>query len=394
MPDLHEYKELESRYLMPTYARSDVAVVSGSGATFTDADGCRYIDFGSGIGVNCLGSADKEWAQAVGAQAATLAHCSNLYYNPVQIAFARELCQATGFSKAFLCNSGAEANEALIKLARKYACDTYGDSRPTIVALDNSFHGRTVTTLSATGQADFHRFFGPFTEGFRFTPANDIASMEKALSGDVCAVLLEAIQGEGGVLPLDAQFVQKTAELAKSRGILLLFDEVQTGVGRTGRFFGFEHFGVRADAVSLAKALGGGLPIGALLCSEALGGVLSAGTHGSTFGGNPVACAGGRVVLSRVAKPEFLSAVAEKGEYIAGRLRKMPGVKNIRGMGLMIGFEIEGVSAKAAAAQLLSRGLVILTAKTALRMLPPLVITRGEIDEGLAILEEDIAQGM
>lgn len=384
---LETWKSLEKEFLMPTYARFDAAFVSGRGAAFTDVSGKRFVDFTSGIGVNSLGTADPEWVKAVSEQAAALAHCSNLFYSPVQISLAKELCGATGFSKAFLCNSGAEANEGLLKLARKYSSDKTGGKRPVVVTLENSFHGRTLATLAATGQENFHRHFGPFPAGFRHTPANDIGAMDKALSEDVCAVLLEAVQGEGGVRPLDPSFVQKTAELAKSRGILLLFDEVQTGAGRTGKFCAYENFGVRADAVSLAKGLGGGLPVGAVLCREELGGVLSAGDHGTTFGGNPVVCAGARVVIKRLTQPGFLDEVARKGEYVKNRLAGMPGVQNIRGIGLMLGFDFAAVPAKAAAAELLRRGLCILTAKDSMRMLPPLVITREGLDEGLAILE-------
>jgi acetylornithine/N-succinyldiaminopimelate aminotransferase len=391
MAEFDKVKQQCDKNVMNTYARFDVALVSGKGATAKDADGKSYIDFGSGIGVNVLGYADGGWCTAVAQQAQKLAHISNLYYSPVQAQLAELLCGITGFEKIFFCNSGAEANEGLIKVARKYSFDKYGKGRATIVTLHNSFHGRTVTTLAATGQDAFHNYFFPFTEGFKFATPNDFDSAEAAFTGDVCGIILEGVQGEGGVYPLDTEFVKKVAALAKHKDILLMFDEVQTGIGRTGKFFAHEHFGVSPDAVSCAKALAGGLPMGAVLCSKKLSGVLGAGTHGTTFGGGPMVCAGAIEVLTRVSKPEFLESVNEKSSYIRQSLLKIKGVGNIRGLGLMLGFEAEGVSSKDVAKKAAEKGLLILTAKTALRMLPPLVITHDEIDIGLSILAEAIA---
>lgn len=394
MTRFDEIKAQQDKYVMNTYSRFDVALVSGHGATALDADGKKYIDFGSGIGVNVLGYADPGWCAAVSEQAAKLTHISNLYYSPVQAKLAQTLCTASGFAKVFFCNSGAEANEGIIKLARKYSFDKYGSDRNTIVTLSGSFHGRTVTTLSATGQDVFHNYFFPFTEGFKYAEANDTDSMADALTDDVCAVLLEGIQGEGGVLPLEPEFVAKTAELAKEKDVLLLFDEVQTGIGRTGKLFSFEHFGVRPDAVSCAKALAGGLPMGAVLCSEKLGEVLGPGTHATTFGGTPLVCAAAGEVIGRVTAPGFLEKVAVKGEYIRQRLVKMKGVGNVRGLGMMIGFDPRGAKAKDIAVKAAENGLLVLTAKSAVRLLPPLVITRGETDEGLEILEKTICQAL
>jgi acetylornithine/N-succinyldiaminopimelate aminotransferase len=390
MKNLEYIKSTEHEYLMPTYGRFEVAIESGKGATLTDIDGKSYIDFGSGIGVNSLGYADEKWVNAVSDQASKLAHISNLYYNPIQIELAKLLCEKSGFSKVFFANSGAEANEGMIKIARKYSFDKYGRDRATIVSLINSFHGRTITTLSATGQESFHNYFFPFTEGFKLAEASNIESLKLACTKDVCAILLESIQGEGGVMPLDADFVAQTAEFAKQNDILLMFDEVQTGIGRTGKLFGFEHYNVSPDVISVAKGLAGGLPMGAVLCSEALGNVLNAGMHGTTFGGNAICSAGAIEVLNRVANAEFLEQVCKKGEYIVNRIKKIPSVKNIRGKGLMLGFEIEGIDSKKAAIALVQMGLLILTAKNVLRMLPPLVITQEEIDKGLSILEEYI----
>ena len=386
MSHFETIRDKVNNHVMNTYSRFDVALESGRGATARDADGKTYIDFGSGIGVNVLGYADEGWIAAVTAQARKLAHISNLYYSPVQAQLAEMLCQITGFGRVFFANSGAEANEGIIKLARKYSFDKYGKGRSTIVTLENSFHGRTVTTLSATGQDVFHQYFFPFTEGFKFARVNDIDGIRTAFTDDVCAVLLEAVQGEGGVYPLDPAFVTEVAALAKEKDILLLFDEVQTGIGRTGTFFAFEQYGVSPDAVSCAKAIAGGLPMGAVLCTERLAGVLTPGTHAATFGGNPLACAAAVEVVGRVSKPAFLAQVKEKSAYIRQKLREIDGVHSIRGLGLMIGFEVEGVDSHEAAVKAAENGLLILTAKTALRMLPPLVITKDEIDRGLAIL--------
>lgn len=373
--------------LMPTYGRFPVELDHGRGAVAIDTNGKEYIDFGSGIGVNALGYCDPGWVQAVGKQAARLQHTSNLYDNPVQTAFARELCAAAGMARVFLCNSGAEANECALKLARKYSFDKYGEGRNTVITLENSFHGRTVTTLAATGQAAFHQYFYPFTEGFRYLPANDLAAMEQALDGTVCAVLLECVQGEGGVMPLDPAYLRGVRELCSDRDVLLLIDEVQTGAGRTGRFLACEHADVRPDVVTLAKGLGGGLPIGACLCIEALGSVLSSGTHGSTFGGNPVACAAGRYMLTRLTDPALLAEVEEKGVYLRARLEALPHVTQVRGLGMMLGAVLDGAEAKDVAARCVQAGLLILTAKTLLRLLPPLNITKEEMDQGLERLE-------
>ena len=384
---LDEIQKQHDAALMPTYGRFPVALASGHGATAIDVEGRAYIDFGSGIGVNALGYCDEGWVRAMQEQAAALQHISNLYYSPVQVQFAAELCAATGMGRVFLCNSGAEANECAIKLARKYSFDKYGKGRSTIVGLENSFHGRTLTTLSATGQDVFHQYFFPFTEGFSFAKAGDLDSLKDKLDGSVCAVLLECVQGEGGVVALDKAYVQAVQALCRERDVLLLVDEVQTGAGRTGTFLACEQLGLQPDVVTMAKGLGGGLPIGACLCTQALGGVMSAGMHGSTFGGNPVACAAGRYMLSRLTQPAFLEEVACKGAAIRQRLAAMPHVREVRGMGMMIGVVLDAGTARAVAEDCLQNGLLILTAKTLLRLLPPLNITREELDKGLSILE-------
>jgi acetylornithine/N-succinyldiaminopimelate aminotransferase len=394
---LSKFEEIKSavdKYVMNTYARFDIAIASGKGATAKDADGRTYIDFGSGIGVNALGFCDDGWVKAISSQAATLTHVSNLYYNSLQGELGKLLCGLTGMGRVFYANSGAEANEGLFKLARKYSFDKYGKGRSTIVSLINSFHGRTVTTLAATGQEIFHNYFFPFTEGFKYVEAGSVKGLEEALTGDVCAIILEAVQGEGGICPLGKDFVAAASSLAKEKDVLLLFDEVQAGVGRTGKLYAYEHFGVTPDAFSTSKALAGGLPMGAFLCTERLSDVLGSGTHASTFGGGPIVCAGAIEILSRVSKPEFLKEVGEKGEYLKAGLARIKGVGEIRGLGLMIGAELVGAQAKDVAAKACENGLLILTAKTALRLLPPLVITKEEIDKGLAILEKTISDSV
>ena len=375
---------------MPTYARFPVAIVSGQNATAFDTEGKTYTDFTSGIGVNCLGYADKTWASAVSLQAMAVQHTSNLYYNPVQAELAQKLCEVSGMGRVFFSNSGAEANECCIKLARKYGADTLKIQKPEIVTLKNSFHGRTVTTLAATGQDVFHEQFQPLTEGF-VSAETTMAGVTGSVNANTCAVLVELIQGEGGVVPLSRNFVQDLRAFCTKKKILLMVDEVQTGVGRTGEFYCYQSYGIMPDVISSAKALAGGLPMGACLCREELGTVLGPGMHGSTFGGNPVACAGALVVLERVANADFLREVREKGEYFTKKLRAMDGISEVRGMWLMIGAKPEKSTAAAIAGKCVENGLLILTAKDMLRLLPPLTITKAEADRGLAILSKVLA---
>ena len=301
-----QIKEQDHMYVLPTYGRVDAALVKGQNARAWDVDGKEYIDFTAGIGVNALGYSDPEWAAAVAEQAGKIQHLCNYYYSPENTALAQELSEASGMAKAFFCNSGAEANECAIKVARKY-----GEKRGAykIVTLHNSFHGRTLTTLAATGQEGFHKDFLPLTEGFVYAEAGDLAGIEALLDGSVCGVLLEMVQGEGGVIPMDESFVQGLAQLCKEKDVLLLVDEVQTGVGRTGSFFAYQGYGVEPDVVTCAKGIAGGLPMGACLVSERLGDILKPGMQGSTFGGNPIASAGARVVVRRVSAPAFLESV-------------------------------------------------------------------------------------
>lgn len=385
-----QIKQDENQYMMHTYGRFNTAIESGNGATATDVDGKEYIDFTTGIGVNSLGYCDEGWVKAVTQQLNKVQHISNLYYSPIQIECAKQICTRSGFDKVFFGNSGAEANECAIKLARKYSFDKYEKGRNEIIALKNSFHGRTVTTLSATGQDVFHQYFFPFTEGFVFADANDLDSVKALVNDKTCAVMIELIQGEGGVMPLDKEFVLGVEKLCRDNDLVLIIDEVQTGIGRTGKLYCFENYGISPDVVTSAKGLGGGLPFGACLCDKKLANVLGAGTHGTTFGGNPVACAGAVEVLNRVDDPEFLAEVVKKGEYIREKLLKLDAVEQVRGIGMMIGIVLKKDNAKEVAAKCVENGLLILTAKNLLRMLPPLNISYEDIDKGLAILEESL----
>ena len=384
-------KEKDLKYIMHTYGRYDVALKSGKGAVAYDEDGKRYIDVSSGIGVNSLGYCDEGWVRAVSAQAGTLQHMSNYFYCAQAADLAEKLCRLTGLAKVCFGNSGAEANECAIKIARKYSFDKYGKDRNEIITMQNSFHGRTVTTLSATGQEVFHNFFFPFTEGFKFAEPNDFEALENAVSDKTCAVMLEVVQGEGGVNILDKAYVRAVEKLCRERDILLIIDEVQTGVGRTGRLFAHEHYGVKPDLMTVAKGIGGGLPIGLCMCGEKLKDVMSPSTHGTTFGANPVVCAGANYVLDTVANEDFLNAVEEKGRYLEERLLKLDGVKSVRRLGLMVGIETDA-DAHDTAAKCVANGLLIITAKELLRMLPPLTITKDELDEALEILEKTLKE--
>ncbi|MBQ1616314.1 MAG: aspartate aminotransferase family protein [Ruminococcus sp.] len=384
-------KQLDQQYIMHTYGRYDVALKSGKGVVAYDEDGKKYIDVSSGIGVNCLGYCDEGWVAAVTKQAQTIQHMSNYFYSEQAGRLAEKLCTLTGMSKICFGNSGAEANECAIKIARKYSFDKYGAGRNEIITLRNSFHGRTVTTLSATGQDVFHNFFFPFTEGFSFVEAGDMDVFKQAVTDKTCAVMLEMIQGEGGVNILDKDYVNALVSYCKKNDLVVIVDEVQTGIGRTGKLFAFQNYGVQPDLVTMAKGLGGGLPIGVCMCGEKLSGVMTPSTHGSTFGANPVVCAGANYVLDTVADENFLAAVREKGDYLEKKLRELPDVKNVRRMGLMVGIEIEG-DAHDIAAKCVQNGLLIITAKDVLRMLPPLIITKEEIDEAVCILKSTLEE--
>lgn len=385
-------KEKDLKYIMHTYGRYDVALKSGKGAVAYDENGKKYIDVSSGIGVNSLGYCNDGWVQAVTKQAGTIQHMSNYFYSEQSSNLAEKLCTLTGLSRVCFGNSGAEANECAIKIARKYSFDKYGEGRNGIITLKNSFHGRTVTTLSATGQDVFHNYFFPFTEGFSYVEAGDMNALKNAVNKNTCAVMLELIQGEGGVNILDKDYVQSLVKFCNENDILVIVDEVQTGIGRSGKLFAFENYEILPDLVTVAKGLGGGLPIGLCMCGEKLKDVMSPSTHGTTFGANPVVCAGANYVLDTITADGFLGEVNKKGAYIEEKVLKFENVKNVRRMGLMIGIELKSGNAHDIAVKCVENGLLIITAKDLLRMLPPLVITYDEIDEALKILENTLKE--
>ncbi len=383
-------KELDNEYVMHTYARFPLIIDHGEGATLYDDEGKKYIDFTSGIGVSSIGYGNEKQAKAIAEQASKLCHISNLWYTEPCAKLAEQLVKKSGMGgRVFFGNSGAEANEGMVKLARKYSHDTTGDEdRSNIVTLLNSFHGRTITTLKATGQDHFHEFFMPFTPGFSYVPANDLEALKAEVNDKTCAVMMELIQGEGGVMPLDKEYVQQVAAYCKENNLLLLIDEVQTGIGRTGKFFCYQNYDIQPDVVSFAKGVAGGLPMGGFICSEALKDVMTPGSHGSTFGGNPVAAASANVVMETVTD-ELLEEVEAKGKYIRETIASWNSdvITGIKGLGLMIGIGLDGINNKDLAKALMDRGLLTLTAgQNVLRLLPPLVITKEELDEGLAIM--------
>ena len=386
-----QIKALDHSSVMQTYGRFDVVIDHGSGSTLYTPEGKKYIDFASGIGVNSVGYGDPRWIKAVTEQAAKLQHISNLYYSEPYARLADRLCRRTGMADVFFANGGGEANEGLIKLARKYSFDKYGSGRATIITLLDSFHGRTITTLKATGQEVFHNYFFPFTEGFRYAAPNDIDTLKAQAGDDVCAVMLELVQGEGGVMPLDRDYIAAVKALCDANDWLLLVDEVQTGVGRTGTMFAFQQYDILPDACSFAKGIAGGLPMSGIMANEKCRGVLTPGTHATTFGGNPV-CAAAACAVQDILTDEVLDAVKEKGAYLRAEIEKMasPAVSGTRGLGLMIGITLnEGYSNKELAGKLMEAGLLVLTAgQNVIRLLPPLVITREEMDKGLDILRQ------
>lgn len=382
----------DEHYVLPTYARNPLVLEQGAGMVAQSPEGQQYLDFTSGIGVNSLGYCDPDWAAAVAKQAARLQHTSNLYYTGPCAKLAKKLCARTGLDKVFFANSGAEANEGAIKAARKYSFDKYGPGRETVITLVNSFHGRTLATLTATGQEGFHQYFGPFNGGFAYAPADDLAALQAMIDEHTCAVMMELVQGEGGVCALDPDYVHAVRALCREKDLLLIVDEVQTGVGRTGTFLCAEHYGFTPDIVTLAKGLGGGLPIGAVLLSEKAAAGMGPGTHGSTFGGNPVVCAGANVVLDKL-DDDFMQNVNDRAAQLRSGLAKLPYVKSVSGIGLMVGVEFEpGVRAADVLAACREQGLLVLTAKTRLRLLPPLILTAADVDKALDILRRVLSE--
>ncbi len=381
-----DIKQLDQQYIAGTYARFPLQIASGKGALLTDEQGKEYIDLASGIAVNTFGASDPVWAQAVTQQINTLQHTSNLYYTEPCVKLAQMLCQKTGMKKVFFSNSGAEANECAIKAARLYAAGKKGKEYYTIITLQNSFHGRTITTLAATGQDSFHEDFTPLTQGFVYCPANDVQALTALVAEHPCAaIMMEPVQGEGGVVPLTQEFVKAARSLCDAHDLVLIMDEVQTGNGRTGSLYAYMQFGITPDVVSTAKGLAGGLPLGATLLGEKLQNVFTPGSHGSTFGGNPVCCAGAISVLSRLDR-ELMAQVQEKSRYLFQELQAADGVKSVTGMGLMIGVET-AKEAGQVVAECMAQGVLVIKAKTKVRLLPPLNISMEQLAKAVAVLK-------
>ena len=386
-----EYMEKDGLYVANTYKRFPVEIVSGKGSTLTDAQGKTYTDLGSGIGVTIFGAADEAWKSAVIDQLGKVQHTSNLYYTHPCVTLAEMLCQRTGMKKVFFSNSGAEANECAIKAARKYAAEKKGKDCYTIVTLENSFHGRTLTTLAATGQEHYHELFQPLTPGFVSTPANDLDALRQLFDTvKVAGLLMECVQGEGGVIPLTAEFVQGAAALCKERDVVLMFDEVQVGNGRSGALYAYMNFGVEPDVVSTAKGLAGGLPLGATLLGEKVQNVLGFGDHGSTFGGNPACCAGAVNVLSRIDE-ELLASVREKSKAVFASLEGAPGIESVTGMGLMIGVKTKKPAGDVVNA-CIQKGVLCLTAADKVRLLPALNIPMEQLMAAVEVIKEAAAE--
>ena len=385
-------QEKDKKYVAGTYARFPVELISGKGSRVVDTDGKEYIDLGSGIAVTAFGIADDVWQKAVSEQAGKLQHTSNLYYTEPCAALAEMLCEKTGMKKVFFGNSGAEANECAIKLARKYAAEKKGDDTYTIVTMKNGFHGRTLTTLAATGQEHYHELFQPLTPGFVHAEPNDLADFERTVSENkVAGVLLECVQGEGGVNVLDRDYLRGIAEICACEDIILMIDEVQTGNGRTGTLYAYMQYGIQPDVVTTAKGLGGGLPIGACLMGEKVESVLGFGDHGSTFGGNPVCAAGACSILSRI-DDALLEDVKKKGEYIRASLEGAAGVKRVSGLGLMIGVEPEEKPAGEIVKKCMQNGVLCLTAKNKVRLLPALNIPMEDLKTAVEVLRAAFAE--
>ncbi len=384
-------QQADKQYVAPTYARYPISIVKGEGSLVYDEAGKEYIDMGSGIGVTSFGVCDPIWREAVTRQLGLVQHMSNLYYTRPCARLAEQLCMATGMKKVFFSNSGAEANECAIKVARKYAAEKKGADHFTIITLTNSFHGRTLTTLAATGQDKFHALFQPLTPGFVHTPANDLdALIQTARANKTAGILLECVQGEGGVIPLEPDFVRGVADYAQKNDIVLMIDEVQTGNGRTGSLYAYMQYGITPDVVSTAKGLGGGLPLGATLLSEKVEHVLSPGDHGSTFGGNPVACAGALSIVERLT-PAFLEEVKEKSAYVFEALQGAEGIAGVSGMGLMIGVKTVRPAADVIR-DCMEAGILPLSAKDKVRLLPALNIPMEHLKKAIDILKDVCAR--
>ena len=389
--DFKNIKTNDKEYIANTYARFDLGIAEGHGVNCTSHEGVKYLDLTSGIGVNSLGFCDNDWANAVAKQASVLNHTSNLFFTTPMLELAKKLSDKTGCKKVFFANSGAEANEGAIKTARKYSQEKYGEYKTDILTLVDSFHGRTITTLAATGQDVFHKHFLPLTDGFSYAKANDFDDVLNNVTDKTCAIMLEVVQGEGGINCLTQEFVEQIKNLCEQKDIILIVDEVQTGVGRTGTFLASEQYNLTPDITTLAKGLGGGLPIGAVLFGEKCEHTLEYGQHGSTYGGNPIVCAGANVVVDKIT-PELLKEIKEKSDFVFSEVSKVEGVKSVTGLGLMIGVEFNDFTGKQVVDKCMEKGVLFLTAKNKLRMLPPLIITKEELETAIETIKQALTE--
>lgn len=389
--NFEQLKAQETEYVMSTYNRFQIAIERGDKSVLWDTDGKSYIDMTCGIGVCSVGHKNEKLICAINEQAQKIMHVSNLFITEPMVKTAKILVESTGMGKVFFSNSGAESNEGAIKLARKYSFDKYGSERYKIITLSNSFHGRTITTLKATGQQKFHNYFFPFTEGFEYAVANNIESIKSKIDNKTCAIMIELIQGEGGVLPLEKDFVKEVYKICEQNDLLLIIDEVQTGIGRTGSLFCFEQYDIKPDIVTMAKGLGGGVPIGAVMASRKCCDVLDTGTHATTFGGMPIVCAAANAVLEIVNNKKFLDQVRQKGEYIKKEISsiKSDKIKGIRGMGLMLGIVVNPEERAQLLNKCIENGVLVITAgEDAIRLLPPLTISYEEIDIAIDVFKK------
>lgn len=383
-------KEMTDKYIYNTYNRKNAVFVKGKGSILITEKGEKYLDFGSGIGINALGINNKKWKKALIKQINKISHTSNLYYTEPACLLAKKICELTGYKKIFFANSGAEANECAIKTARKYSLDKYGKDRNEIISLVNSFHGRTIATLSLTGQDVFHKDFMPFLDGFKYVNINDIDMLKKSISKKTCAIYLELVQGEGGINVLDFDYVNAIRNICDEKDILMIVDEVQTGNGRTGKLYAYQYYNIKPDIITTGKCLGNGLPVSCAIFNEKTMDVLTPGSHGCTFGGNPIICAGALEYINSLT-PKFLNEVNEKGKYIREKLLKINGVVNVTGLGLMIGVEVK-YDPKKVIDKCFENKLLVLFAKGKVRMLPSLNITYKEIDKGLELFEKSMEE--
>ena len=393
--DKQQVIELENKYYMPVFNRLPIVLDRGEGCFVYDNEGKKYLDFLAGIAVNAIGHGNKKLVAAISEQAAKMIHCSNLFYTEQSAVLVKKLAEISGFDRAFLCNSGAEANEGALKLARKYAYKN-GKSKPRIIAAMHSFHGRTITTLTATGQPKYQEGYDPLPKGFEYVDFGDLEQLEKVMGEDVCAVLLEPVQGEGGVHPAPKDYLAGVRKLCDKHSALLILDEIQTGIGRTGKWFAFEHYGVRPDIVTVAKGLGGGFPVGAFLSTEKISQAFNKGDHGTTFGGNPLACAAANATLGVIEDEKLLANTEKMGSYFQAELGKLQAkyptrISTVRGLGLLLGMELNEEGAKVVA-DCLAKGLIInCTAGKVLRFVPSLIVNKEEIDMAIKTLDEVLA---